>query len=108
MLFSSPDYPIFLLAVFFAYVLARRYDWARGLLLVLLGDLVFVLVSKDPATLWDPLGGTLYRLAMLGDPTGPAPTWPASIMWQWPIGMAVLVGAMLLGRTRGAWIESER
>ena len=31
--------------------------------MVLLGDIVFLLVAKDPDTLWDPLGGVLYRLA---------------------------------------------
>ena len=66
MLFSSPDYPLFLLAVFSLYVLARGAGrlapWARTAIMVLLGDLVFLLVAKDPTTLWDPLGGILYHV----------------------------------------------
>src|SRR5439155_16469139 len=55
MLFSSPDYPVFLIAVFFLYALARwggtRFAWARIAVMVLLGDVVFMLVAKDPDTL---------------------------------------------------------
>ncbi len=106
MLFSSPDYPLYLIAVFFLYALARRSGWARVAVMVLLGDLVFVLVSKDPGTLWDPLGGALYRLAMYAGTDAPA--WPTSVAWQWPIGLAVLAGAIALGRRGGGWIASER
>ena len=59
MLFSSPDYPLFLIAVFFLYALARwggpRLAWARIAVMVLLGDVIFMLVAKDPDTLWDPI-----------------------------------------------------
>src|SRR3569623_2410842 len=100
MLFSSPDYPLFLIAVGFLYALprARAFDpvleralrilrggryvqavravfgrWARGAAMLLLGDLIFLLVSKDTGTLWDPLGGAAYRaVQLLG--SGPAPT----------------------------------
>ncbi|HEX8108211.1 MAG TPA: hypothetical protein VF516_10815, partial [Kofleriaceae bacterium] len=67
MLFSSPDYPLFLIAVFFLYALARwggpAMAWARICVMVLLGDVVFALVAKDPDALWDPIGGVLLRLA---------------------------------------------
>src|SRR5262252_5077262 len=106
MLFSSPDYPIFLIAVFFLYALSRRSGWARAALMVLLADIVFVLVSKDPGTLWDPIGGTLLRLAMYGGDV--QPEWPIAIGWQWAIGTGLLAGAIALGRYRGAWIASER
>ena len=112
MLFSNPDYPVFLIAVFFLYVLPRagvdvlafvprRFRaalelfravfgrWARGAAMLVLGDLIFLLVSKDTNTLWDPLGGTLLRLAQYGG-RGPAPDWPASLAWHWALGTAVL------------------
>ncbi len=67
MLFSSPDYPLFLIAVFFLYALARwggpRLAWARIAVMVLLGDVIFMLVAKDPDALWDPIGGAL-RIAL--------------------------------------------
>jgi D-alanyl-lipoteichoic acid acyltransferase DltB (MBOAT superfamily) len=106
MLFSSPDYPLFLIAVFFLYALARwggaRFAWARTAVMVLLGDVVFLLVAKDPDTLWDPIGGVLIRLA-----TGEA-RWPAAVIGHWAIGAVVLGGALALGRRRGGWIASDR
>lgn len=109
MLFSNPDYPIFLIAVFFLYALSRLGGsvgrGARIATMVMLGDLVFLLVAKDPSTLWDPLGGALYRVLQLADG---APTWPAALAWQWPIGLAVLSAAIALGHRRGAWIASDR
>jgi len=78
MLFSSPDYPVFLIAVFFLYALARwggpRMAWARLCVMVLLGDVVFMLVAKDPDALWDPIGGALIRLA-IGERR-----WPAALV----------------------------
>ncbi|MGE5181954.1 MAG: hypothetical protein ACM31C_07820, partial [Acidobacteriota bacterium] len=108
MLFSSPDYPIFLIAVFFMYALARRSGWARAALIVLLGDLVFLLVSKDPSGLWDPIGGTLWQLAMYGDPQGPHAAWTLELAWHWALGSAVLAGAVALGARRAPWIASDR
>ncbi|MCX5741643.1 MAG: hypothetical protein NT062_03985 [Proteobacteria bacterium] len=106
MLFSSPDYPIFLIAVFFLYALARwgdlRFAWARYAIMLLLGDLVFLLVSKDPETLWDPLGGALYRLVASDG------NWSADLAWRWPIGLAVVFGAAMIGRRGGGWILSAR
>src|SRR5215470_12759818 len=105
MLFSSPDYPLFLIAVFFLYALARwggaRMAWARIAVMVLLGDVVFTLVAKDPDALWDPIGGAAIRLA-----TG-AP-WSAGVVGRWAIGLGVLCGALVLGRRCGGWLASER
>src|SRR5688500_5188964 len=105
MLFSSPDYPVFLIAVFFLYALARwggaRFAWARIAVMVLLGDVVFMLVAKDLDALWDPIGGALIRLA-LGEP------WSAAAVAQWAVGLAVLVVALALGRRGAAWIASDR
>jgi D-alanyl-lipoteichoic acid acyltransferase DltB (MBOAT superfamily) len=97
--FSSPDYPIFLIAVFFLYTLARASSWARAALMLLLGDLVFVLVSKDPSTLRDPLGNVLYSIA--------AET-PIEMTWHWVVGAAVVGGAVALGREYADWIASDR
>src|SRR5258705_2123017 len=107
MLFSSPDYPLFLIAVFFLYALARwgggaRAAWARLAVMVLLGDVVFMLVAKDPDTLWDPIGGVLLRLAAPDDHE-----WPAWLIAHWVVGAAVLGGAIELGRRRAEWIASE-
>ncbi len=107
MLFSNPDYPIFLIAVFFLYALSR-YGGARGLVariavMVLLGDLVFLLVAKDPDTLWDPLGGVLYRLATAGGHHPMWDDWPWQLFVQWVVGLGVLGAAITIGR-RGTWI----
>jgi D-alanyl-lipoteichoic acid acyltransferase DltB (MBOAT superfamily) len=107
MLFSSPDYPVYLLAVFFLYGLARwgrgaRASWARVAVMVLLGDVVFMLVAKDPDTLWDPIGGPLLRLA-----AGDAHDWPPALFVRWLAGGAVLGGAIYAGRHGAAWIASE-
>src|SRR5690606_36775623 len=114
MLFSSPDYPIFLIAVFFLYALSRqggaRGLWSRVALMVLLGDLVFLLVAKDPDMLWDPLGGVLYRLATAAGNQPLWDAWPLRLFAQWGIGLGVLAGAVSIGRRdswlgrRGAWL----
>ena len=68
MLFTSADYPLFLAAVFFLYALGRRspvrdgWSWwwlsfLRLAVLVVLGDIVYLLLAKDTAQLWDPIGG---------------------------------------------------
>jgi D-alanyl-lipoteichoic acid acyltransferase DltB (MBOAT superfamily) len=105
MLFSSPDYPVFLIAVFFLYGLARwgrggTSPWARGALMLLLGDIVFMLVAKDPDTLWDPIGGPLLRLVTGGE-------WPTWAFGHWLIGGLVVAGAIYVGRRWADWIESE-
>ncbi len=102
MLFSSPDYPVFLIAVFFLYGLARwgSWPWARYALMLLLGDIVFMLVAKDPDTLWDPIGGPLLRLVTGGE-------WPTWVFGHWLIGGAVVAGAIYIGRRWADWITSE-
>jgi len=111
-LFSNPDYPLFLIAVFFLYALSRfggaRGRWARIAIMILLGDLVFLLIAKDPDLLWDPLGNVLYRLAgnYYSDATLP---WPiATLAIHWAIGLAVIAGAVELGKRAGGWLQSER
>jgi D-alanyl-lipoteichoic acid acyltransferase DltB (MBOAT superfamily) len=99
MLFSSPDYPIFLIAVFFLYALSRQSGWARAAVMLLLGDLVFVLVAKDPHALWDPLGNVLYSLAA---------EMPVEPSWHWAAGIAVFAAAVMLGRERAGWLASDR
>src|ERR1051325_5554286 len=102
MLFSSPDYPLFLIAVFFLYALARwggpRMAWARISVMVLLGDVVFALVAKNPDALWDPIGGVLIRL-VAGDGD-----WSADALGplavHWAIGGALLVVALDRKSTR--------
>jgi D-alanyl-lipoteichoic acid acyltransferase DltB (MBOAT superfamily) len=105
MLFSNPDYPVFLIAVFFLYALSRGHGaggvWARSALMVLLGDLVFVLVSKDPRGLWDPLGGLLYQQI------GHLPL-ALDDAWRWPLGCAVLAVAIWSGRRGSTWVTRER
>jgi D-alanyl-lipoteichoic acid acyltransferase DltB (MBOAT superfamily) len=111
MLFSNPDYPIFLIAVFFLYALSRlggaRGLWARIALMLLLGDLVFLLVAKDPDLLWDPLGGVLYRLATAGGHRPMWDDWPLQLFLQWAVGLGVLGAAITIGR-RGTWIVGNR
>jgi alginate O-acetyltransferase complex protein AlgI len=106
MLFSSPDYPVFLIAVFFLYALARwggeRFAPARLAVMVLLGDIVFVLVAKDPDALWDPIGGVLIRLAI------GAPDWTWAMLARWVLGLGALVGALEVGRRRAGWLASDR
>jgi len=109
MLFSSPDYPVFLIAVFFLYALARwggpQRAWARIAVMVLLGDVVFMLVAKDVDALWDPIGGGLIRLAVGGAGQGLA---PAVVIAHWVVGAGALAGALAVGRRHGGWIASDR
>ncbi|MBK9030738.1 MAG: MBOAT family protein [Myxococcales bacterium] len=92
MLFSSPQYPLFLAAVFFLYGLARTGRWpgsaARVALMVLLADVVYVLLTHDVGTLWDPIGGTVLALATDA---------PLPAVARFPIGLFVLAGAVRLG-----------
>jgi alginate O-acetyltransferase complex protein AlgI len=108
MLFSSPDYPLFLIAVFFLYALARwggpRMWFARVAVMLLLGDLVFLLVAKDLDAVWDPLGGILYRLVS-DDPR--YADWPPILWEQWAIGGALVVTSIVGGRRAAPWIASD-
>ncbi len=102
MLFSNPDYPIFLIAVFFLYALSRfggaRGRWARIAIMVLLGDVVFTLVAKDPDLVWDPLGNILLRLAAHREMS-----WPIG---HWLIGVLVLGGGLVAGARGGGWLAT--
>ena len=109
MLFSSPDYPLFLIAVFFLYALARwgggaRAAWARYAVMLLLGDLVFLLVSKDLTTLWDPLGGIVWRLVAHRDAAWH--DWSSGQLVQWGVGSVLLALAIVAGERGAAWIAS--
>ncbi len=108
MLFSNPDYPVFLIAVFLLYALSRfggmRGRWARTAIMVLLGDVVFTLVSKDPDMLWDPVGNILLRLA-----SHQALDWPIGhLVGRWVIGVVVLGSALVIGGRGGGWLSSVR
>ncbi|NVB81668.1 MAG: MBOAT family protein [Kofleriaceae bacterium] len=112
MLFSNPDYPVFLIAVFFLYVLARVGDargWlARAALMILLGDIVFMLVAKEPDALWDPVGGIVLRLATFGGSSDAWDHWSLSMIFiRWPIGLAAVAGAVWAGRRGGTWLSSD-
>jgi D-alanyl-lipoteichoic acid acyltransferase DltB (MBOAT superfamily) len=112
MLFSNPDYPLFLIAVWFLYALSRSRDAlgniARAAVMVLLGDLVFLLVSKDLDALWDPIGGILLRAATAGGDDPAWTEWTVGMLVRWVIGLGVLWGAIAAGRRGGAWIASDR
>jgi D-alanyl-lipoteichoic acid acyltransferase DltB (MBOAT superfamily) len=108
MLFSSPDYPVFLIAVFFLYAFARwggsAYGgYARIALMVLLGDILFILVAKDPDALWDPIGGVLLRIA-----ANDGRDWPPLLFVQWLVGGAVLAGSIAIGKRHVKWIASRK
>ncbi|MEO6773242.1 MAG: MBOAT family O-acyltransferase, partial [Kofleriaceae bacterium] len=112
MLFSNPDYPLFLIAVFFLYALSRLGGatgrWTRIAIMILLGDLVFVLIAKDPDLLWDPLGNVVFRLAgnYYSDATL---AWPlATLAVHWVVGLAVIAGAVMIGIRAGGWLQSDR
>src|SRR5262249_14969299 len=111
MLFSNPDYPLFLIAVFFLYALSRSRDLlgnvGRAAVMVLLGDVVFLLVAKDLDALWDPIGGVLLRLATRGGDDPAWTEWTWSMLARWPIGLGVVAGAIALGRHAGGWIASD-
>jgi len=102
--FSSADYPLFLIAVFAIYALTRHGGAAgrvaRLAVIVLLGDLVYLLLTKDVGTLWDPLGGLAF--GSIAQDTAHAP-W-----WQLVVGGAVLGGAIWLGLRHGARLGSPR
>jgi alginate O-acetyltransferase complex protein AlgI len=96
--FSRADYPLFLVAVFFLYGLARAGSWpgavGRWALMLLLGDLVYVLLAKDTGALWDPLGGILYHV-LAQSSNAPEPAWPPA--WHFVVGVAVVVAFARIG-----------
>ncbi|MFT3699471.1 MAG: MBOAT family O-acyltransferase [Kofleriaceae bacterium] len=104
MLFSNPDYPVFLVAVFFLYALSRGVDplgkVARIAIMLLLGDVVFLLVAKDPALLWDPLGNVVFSIAS-GRPI------EVDVV-QWLVGAGVFGGCVWIGVRAGGWLATDR
>jgi alginate O-acetyltransferase complex protein AlgI len=120
MLFTSADYPLFLAAVFFLYGLGRHAvpalgggwrsyltgPWlaalARIAVMLVLGDVVYLLLVKDTALLWDPIGGPLLRLVTSGA-AGAAPPW-----WHYLVGTGVLASAVATGYRGGAALASPR
>lgn len=105
MVFSSADYPLFLLAVFTLYMLLRAGgrvgNVARLLLLLLLGDLVYLILVKDVGRLWDPLGGLVYR-ALVQDAA------PMRPLTEYIAGSGVFIAGVVLGLTRAEWMQSDR
>jgi len=102
--FSSADYPLFLIAVFAIYALTRidapAGRLARVVVLVLLGDLVYLLLAKDVGALWDPIGGLAY--AAIAKETALAP------LWHLPLGAAVLAAALWTGWRHGDRLSGRR
>ena len=94
--FTSGDYPLFLIAVFLLYALARTgRGWgvlARAALMTIFADCAFALITKDVAGLWDPIGGALLQLAR---PDGAPSTWAP--IWHYALGAGVLGGALAMG-----------
>lgn len=115
MLFSNPDYPVFLIAVVVLYALARtslRATWAKVGLMVVFADLVYVLISKEPARLWDPLGGWVWgAVAASGAEPGQFATAFAqhtAAWWMYLVGGGVVIAAVWAGRRWGLAVASER
>src|SRR5215208_6436793 len=105
MLFSSAGYPVFLAAVFFLYGLSRNGRWpgalARMALMLLLGDIVYLLLVKQPASLWDPIGGLALRAVTA---TAAGSDWAP--WWHYLVGSAVVTGAVALGLRAGPALAS--
>ena len=103
MLFTSPSYPLFLAAVFLLYGLSRSGRWpgavARLALMTLLGDVVWLLLTHDVGTLWDPLGALTFGFL-------PEATFPA--WWQLPIGAGVLATGVYAGVRGAVWLDGPR
>ncbi len=107
MLFSSPDYPLFLGAVFFLYAMARSRGHlgaaSRIALMLLLGDLLFLLIAKRPETLWDPVGGVLFTLLASSAERGHE----LAPWWHYVTGTAVLAGGVAWGVRSGAALAGD-
>ena len=111
--FSSAEYPVFLIAVFFLYFGLRVergvIAWARMLFLLLLGDLVYLVLSRNLDSLWDPFGAIVLGLispggyAELGADVGFG--WLAV---KYTIGTGVFVGSVFLGASRWEWLTADR
>jgi alginate O-acetyltransferase complex protein AlgI len=112
--FSSAEYPVFLIAVFFLYFGLRVergvIAWARLLFLLLLGDLVYLVLSRNLDSLWDPFGAIVLGLISPGN-TEVDPALSVSVAWlicKYLIGTGVFVGSVFLGAARWDWLSAER
>ena len=112
MVFSSADYPVFLIAVFFLYHLVgaglRRAPLAEAMRLTLacaLGDLVYLLLCKNPRRLWDPFGASLAA-------TFGALPWRELIrpdhLVRYVAGALTLTASLALGRRHATRIDDDR
>ena len=94
--FTSGDYPLFLIAVFLLYALARTgRGWgvlARAALMTIFADCAFAVITDDVRGLWDPVGGALLQLAR---PEGAPSTWAP--IWHYVVGAGVLGGMLAAG-----------
>jgi len=112
MLFSSADYPVFLVAVFLLYALVGAgphpgsgRELGRVTLALALGDVVYLLLCKRPDRLWDPLGPSLSALV------GASPWRALAASTAWPgfaLGLATFAAAAALGRRHALRIDADR
>jgi D-alanyl-lipoteichoic acid acyltransferase DltB (MBOAT superfamily) len=112
MLFSSADYPLFLVAVFLLYALVgagarptRPAEAARIALALALGDVIYLLLCKRSERLWDPLGPALT--ALLGASSWRALLVPAAWL-RFGLGLATFAGSLTLGRRYALHLDGDR
>ncbi len=112
MLFSSADFPVFLVAVFWLYALVGAgpdarpgREPARAALALALGDVVYLLLCKRADRLWDPLGPALA--ALVGAAPLRALVAPAALARS-IAGLAVFAGAASVGRRFGPDLDADR
>jgi len=112
MLFSSADFPIFLLAVCLLYAevgAGRRphalREAARIALAIALGDVIYLLLCKRADRLWDPLGPALA--ALLGAARGRGLVAPAALA-RFALGLVAFAAALRVGERQGPALDGER
>lgn len=112
MVFSSADYPVFLIAVFFLYNLVgagpRRgpiTELARLTLACALGDLIYLLLCKNPHRLWDPFGTSLA--AAFGALPWRDLARPDHLV-RYVVGVLTLMGSLTLGQRYATQIDDDR
>jgi alginate O-acetyltransferase complex protein AlgI len=105
--FASADYIAFLLAVFaldelFSALGSRRSPWLL-VVIALLGDLLWLLLTRAPGALWDPVGALVYGL--IADPATALPTLLHRVP-QLVAGTALAAAAFTWGRRRGDTLDA--